>query len=243
MLVDEVVQKMCSWIEKRSLKCGDELPCQAEWCEICAVSRTVVREAVKRLETTGLVVVRHGMGMYVGEPSGLSSIVRSLNITAVSPANLLEYRELRCALECYSARRAAQLGTEADVEQLEQLCALMEAPKQSREDAAKIDFDFHLHLARMTGNKILIGLMKVLHDVVIAGMLKTTPVPRDREFSRKLHSRIVEAIKAKDADEAEAAMQIHMDVGLLRLQQSAPAESKGQPKKKSRKSEASNKSK
>ena len=65
-LVSTVVERLREFVEQEKLKSGDRLPTEAELLEQLGVSRTVLREAIGRLETIGLVAVRHGQGMFVG---------------------------------------------------------------------------------------------------------------------------------------------------------------------------------
>ena len=119
-LVSTVVERLRQFVEEKKLQSGDRLPTEAELLKQFGVSRTVLREAVGRLETIGLVAVRHGQGMFVGDPdtlAGCLSLLRSA--MAISPRDLTQFAEFRTALECHTARRSAELASPEDVAQLE----------------------------------------------------------------------------------------------------------------------------
>jgi len=210
-LVSTVVERLRQYIEQTKLKSGDRLPTEAELLEQLGVSRTVLREAIGRLETIGLVTVRHGQGMFVGDPDTLAGCLTMLrSAMTISPRDLTRFIEFRTALECYAARRAAELARPEQLASLEALCDLMEKPDQAYEEAIQGDFAFHLKLAEITGNPLLVNIVTVLQQFILAGMVQTTPKPRDRNVSRRLHRTIVRAVKAHDPEAAEAAMREHM---------------------------------
>ena len=210
-LVSTVVERLRQHIERTKLKSGDRLPTEADLLEQLGVSRTVLREAIGRLETIGLVTVRHGQGMFVGDPDTLAGCLNMLrSAITISPRDLTQFLEFRTALECYAARRAAELARPEQIARLEALCDLMEQPDVPYEEAIQDDFAFHLNLAEVTGNPLLVNILKVLQQFILAGMLQTTPNPRDRSVSRRLHRTILRAIKANDPEAAEDAMREHM---------------------------------
>jgi GntR family transcriptional repressor for pyruvate dehydrogenase complex len=217
-LVSTVVERLRHHIEQTKLKSGDRLPTEAELLEQLGVSRTVLREAIGRLETIGLVTVRHGQGMFVGDPDTLADCLNMLrSAITISPRDLTRFIEFRTALECYAARRAAELARPEHIARLEALCDLMEQPDLPYEEAIQDDFAFHLKLAEITGNPLLVNIMTVLQHFILAGMVQTTPKPRDRNVSHRLHRTILRAIKANDPEAAEDAMREHMRYTVERI--------------------------
>lgn len=74
-LVSAVVDRLRNYIEVKKLSAGERLPTESVLLDQLQVSRSVLREAVGRLETIGLVSVRCGQGMFVGDPDTLSSCI------------------------------------------------------------------------------------------------------------------------------------------------------------------------
>jgi GntR family transcriptional repressor for pyruvate dehydrogenase complex len=210
-LVDMVAQRIRSLIDQGSLEAGARLPGELELVEQLQVSRPVLREAISRLESVGLVTVRRGQGMFVGDRGSLRNCVQLLrSALAIAPKDAAAFTELRTALEVHAARRATELATPADVAELEGLCELMDREDQEHLEAIRYDFQFHRKLVDMVGNEAMSNVMEVIHEYVMAGMFHTTPKPRNRAQSRTLHSAILNAVRAGDPDAAEQAMRVHM---------------------------------
>jgi GntR family transcriptional repressor for pyruvate dehydrogenase complex len=211
-LVDTVVGRVREVIEQGRLRPGDRLPTETELSKQLGVSRTVVREAVNQLESVGLLSVQRGRGMFVGNGSGLASCIQLLRTAlAFSPRELLQFTEFRKAIECYAARRAAELATPEDLAELQALCNDMDREGREPLEAMQIDFQFHRRVMAITGNQLMCSVLEVLQELVLAAMMQTTPQPRDRAASHRRHQAIVRAIRTGDPDAAEKAMHAHME--------------------------------
>jgi len=120
-LSNKVVAQITGLIDDGTLTPGAKLPPEAEIVRQQGVSRTVVREAMLRLQAMGLVVTRHGIGSFVRDDVDTST----LGVEAANPAvarDLMAILELRIGLETEAAALAAQRRTQSDLEALE--CAL-----------------------------------------------------------------------------------------------------------------------
>lgn len=211
-LVSRVADGLRHYIEERRLSAGDRLPTEAVLLEQLQVSRSVLREAVSRLETIGLVSVRRGQGMFVGDPDTLSSCVNLVRSAMTMCArDLSQFFEFRAALECWTVRRAAELARPEDVQELEALCEQMDRTDQSYEATIRADFAFHRKLFEIAGNQLTLAVTLVLQQWTLTGMLQTTPKPRDYAASRRLHRAILKGVRDGDPDAAEKAMQKHME--------------------------------
>lgn len=210
-LVDMVVERIRALIDQGRFAPGDRLPGELELVGQLKVSRPVLREAISRLESVGLVTVRRGQGMYVGDRGSLRSCVQMLrSALSVSPKDVAQFTELRTAVEVHAARRAAELATPGDIAELESLSEQMDREDQDYLEAIRLDFQFHRKLVDMVRNEVMSNVMEVIHEYVMAGMVHTTPKPRNRARSKMLHGAILSAIKAGDPDAAEQAMRVHM---------------------------------
>lgn len=218
-LVDRVVERIRQVIDQEKLQSGDRLPAEMELADQLQVSRSVVREAVSRLEIMGLLKVRRGLGMFVGDRDSLSSCVNLVrSALAIAPKELQQLAEFRRAIECHSARRAAERATPEELVELEALGEQIDRNDQDDVEAIRADFRFHRQLVAMTGNELMLNVMGVIQEFVMAGMVHTTPSPRNRDASRRGHRAILDAIHSRDPDRAEAAMRAHMDAVAVRLQ-------------------------
>lgn len=213
-----VVERVRELIEREQLTAGDRLPGEMQLVDQLRVSRPVLREALGRLEAVGLIRIRRGQGIFVGDRNNLSGCAQLMtSALAIAPRDLLKYAEARWGLECYAARVAAERATAQDLAELERLLVLMDDPATDHDDALQFDLAFHRKLIDITGNEVMRNLMEVILEFVVVGMRQTTPRPRDRNWSRPLHRAIVDAIASADPDAAEAAMRTHMESVLRRL--------------------------
>ena len=160
-----------------------------------SVSRTPVREAVRRLTHDGLVE---------------SSPNRGVRVRVLTAQDVRDVYELREMLEGTAARRAAERAGEADVERLRLLLAHIDALPAS-EPAAHIRADEALHDAIVTaaGNEVLHDLTRRLYGRVARVKVITRDTNTNAQ-TREQHRAIVEAIAAHDPDAAERAMREHI---------------------------------
>src|SRR2546426_7435601 len=196
-LVDTVVDQVQRLIADGHLGAGDRLPRESDLVEKLAVSRTVLREALGRLEATGLVTIQRGRGMFVADPGGVTTCAKFIrNALILSTKDLEQFVEFRRIIECQAARRAAERARPEDIAELEGLCDLMNRKDLEYLESVRIDFQFHLKIVDLGGNPLLRAAMEVIAEFIMAAMLKTTPKPRDHDFSRAFHMKPVDAIRS-----------------------------------------------
>ena len=214
-LAHDVVDGLAGRIRDGSLAPGEKLPTEAAIMEEFGVSRTVVREAISRLQAAGLVDTRHGVGTFVvglGEGSTFRISPEQLGTLQ----DVIAVLELRIAVETESAALAAVRRTPANLDALRNaLKAFISAVEEGR-DAVGPDFQFHLEIARATQNAHFMDLMGTLGGTMIprARLEPPGPLTPEREaYLRRVnaeHESIVEAIARQDAEGARAAMRTHL---------------------------------
>jgi GntR family transcriptional repressor for pyruvate dehydrogenase complex len=211
-LVDTVMERIRSLITEGHLAPGDRLPTEAELIQQLEVSRTVLREAIGRLEAMGLLTVRGPRGMFVGDTGSLLSCVRLIrSALTVSPRELVQFTEFRRAIECDAVRSAAVQATAADVAELEALCEEIRRSDLDYATVFQIDLRFHRKLLELAGNEVMSNVMEVVREFVLASIAQGAPYRRDPEKTYRGHRAIVAAIRAHDAEAAEKAMRDHLD--------------------------------
>ncbi|KQM62661.1 MULTISPECIES: FadR/GntR family transcriptional regulator [unclassified Sphingomonas] len=186
---------------------GARLPTERDLAESLAVSRATVREAMVALEIMGVVEIRKGSGIYVVAPSALKGRGATLDIGA------FELLEARRSIEAEVAALAAQRIT---AEELAELAALLEVMTQ--EDVAAIeraDRDFHLCIAKATGNAAMVSVVTDLWNMRDRCPLARTIHLRARGGDELLrlteHRTVFDALRARDPDHARQAMRDHLD--------------------------------
>jgi GntR family transcriptional repressor for pyruvate dehydrogenase complex len=215
---DLVVERLATAIQERKFAAGERLPGEHELVEQLKVSRPVLREALARLQSMGLIDIQRGRGTFVGNATSLANCVRLLrSAVTISPQELRSYAELRSAIEVQAARQAAERATDADVVELSALLKRLDDDELPYPEALELDFHFHRKLIDIAGNPVMQNLMEVIYEFVLTQMARTTPSPKDNALGRRLHKAIVKAIRERDTDAAAAAMQQHMQAVLDRL--------------------------
>ena len=221
-LVQEVVQHMASQIQGGRLKPGDQLPTESAIMVELAVSRTVVREAISRLQASGLVETRHGIGTFVLQaPSSDNFQIAEQDMSTVE--DVINVLELRISLETEAAGLAAQRATPQQCDAMAQALASFSAAIEEKSDAVPSDFDFHMEVAKATGNRHFADLMTYLGKRIIPRTRVNTAdqAPEGREaYLRRVHSEhesIYNAIRNRDTESARAAMRTHLSNSKDRL--------------------------
>ena len=223
-LPDQVANALAADIRTGRLAVGDKLPTQAALVKQFLVSRTVVREAVSRLKSLGLVDSRQGSGVYVKEPgfSPLNFGARS----AVSKQAVVQMVELRRALEAEVAELAAQRRSQADIKRIRKSIVLLDKAVLAGGDGVEEDVQYHRAIAEAARNPFLIGTLDYLSQF-LRGATRVTRAneARREDFARQVrdeHETIVRAIEAGDAAAARQAAAQHMNNAIKRIEQAEP---------------------
>ncbi|MFN0184606.1 MAG: FadR/GntR family transcriptional regulator, partial [Aquabacterium sp.] len=187
------------------------------------VSRTVVREALSRLQAAGRVHTRHGVGTFVQEPAREPAFrVAARQLTTLQ--DVVALLELRMGVETEAAALAAQRRTPAHLAELRAALDEIAQAVDAGQDAVAADFRFHVGIARATGNPHFERLLETLGARIIPrARLDTAPPDASHQaYLRRVnaeHESIFEAIAAGDAEAARAAMRTHLAGSRARRQQ------------------------
>lgn len=224
-LSDQVANVMAVKIRAGQLVAGDRLPTEAALVEQFSVSRTVVREAMSRLKSLGLVESRQGSGVFVKE-IGFSPLNFDTKSVASRQA-VIQMVEVRRALEAEVAALAAQRRTLADVERIRKCITQLDKAVLAGGDGVDEDVHFHRAIADAARNPFLIGTLQYLGQF-LQGATRVTRANEARrgDFARQVreeHAVIVGAIKAGDAEVARKAATLHMNNAIARVELADPA--------------------
>lgn len=220
--VADVVDSLAASIRDAALQPGDKLPTEAELMARFGVSRTVVRESISKLQASGLVETRHGIGSFVIAPpvAGNFSIAPGDFATV---ADVIALLELRISLETEAAGLAAQRRGADHLRAMEAALGAFHDSIRDDSDAVPADFLFHMEVARATGNRYFADLMTYLGTMIIPRTrLKTAhSAPEGRlNYLQRVnaeHETIYIAIRNRDAEAARAAMRTHLSNSRERL--------------------------
>lgn len=212
-MVEEELEQM---IRRGEFAEGEPLPSERELMTFFNVGRPSVREALAALKRKGLVQISNGERARVSRPSA-DTIISELSGMAkdflAHPGGIAHFEQLRLFFESSLVRYAAENASD---EQIERLVKALALNSESLEDNAlfiRSDVDFHRVLAEIPGNPIFMAIHVALLDWLIAARPK---VPDDALYahntiSYQQHIAIAEAIQRRDPDEADRALQTHLN--------------------------------
>ncbi|MGE7963206.1 FadR/GntR family transcriptional regulator [Pseudomonas sp. NPDC089918] len=197
------------------LRGGEKLPTEAAIMLEHGVSRTVVREAMSRLQAAGMVETRHGVGTFVrGSALSLEAFIDPATIGIIIDS--LAIMEFRIGLEVEAAGLAAQRRTPDHLSELRVLLDQLGQRAVSINDRAALDFQFHLSIAQATGNHYIANTLRNLGVVIIprsrldsARLFHDEPLHYEQRMQSE-HEQIYEAILNQDPEYARAAMRLHL---------------------------------
>ena len=228
-LVMEIVNRLGDNIRASGIRPGAKLPTEAEIMAHFDVSRTVVREALSKLQAAGLVETRHGIGTFVRQRD-LSGNFRISAQDFATVADVIAVLELRISLETEAAGLAAQRRTSAHLDAMQAALRAFQSSIEQDSDAVPPDFQFHMEVARATGNRHFTDLMTYLGAMIIPRTRVNTPqnAPEGRlSYLQRVngeHESIYVAIRNRDAEAARAAMRTHLGNSRERLRKTQAPE-------------------
>jgi DNA-binding GntR family transcriptional regulator len=173
---------------------GERIP-EEEIAHSLGVSRTPVRDALRRLQERGMLVVGAG---------------RSLVVAELSKQQVLELYAMREILEGSAARFAAQHANEAEIDLLHRVLDEFDKHQYDARMLVSLNRRFHRAICEAAHNRYLIATLDGMHDALALLHGNTFRVPNRRNKSDAEHRRIVSAIERRDADEAEKAARDHV---------------------------------
>jgi GntR family transcriptional regulator, uxu operon transcriptional repressor len=203
-----VASRIQDLIREENIQPGERLPSERDLAGKLSVSRTSLREALIALELGGIIEVRGGSGVYVSEQAAADSGVVEVG---PGPFEVLAARRL---IEAEVAAIAAKMATDSAIDAI--LVAVLEMEKHHEDRSAneQADRNFHLAIARATGNSALVGVVEYLWNQrgTLWHKLKEHFQTEDlRKQTLNDHRAILEAIAAHDVTGARHAMRAHLE--------------------------------
>jgi GntR family transcriptional repressor for pyruvate dehydrogenase complex len=207
-----IADQLTAQISSRSLEPGDLLPPERELTQLYRAGRSSVREALRMLESRGL-ILRSDTGSFAVADyrNPLNHSVRLL--LTLDEATTRDIYEVRRILECEAAALAATRREEADLAHMSAAIESMEAGLAEPTGARYIDADlrFHLAVAEATGNRLLLHNMHALRDVIRRALTSIFQIPASPRSSLEKHRAIRAAIADRDPERARAEMRAHLE--------------------------------
>jgi GntR family transcriptional repressor for pyruvate dehydrogenase complex len=217
---EDVIVQVEEAIAAGRLRPGDRLPPERDLAAQLRVSRASVREALRILEAFGVVEARRGRGADAGSvvttdgQNGLAGLLRIYSLLMNVP--LSDLVDLRVAVESMTARGAAEKGNGG---RLTELAASMDGVTD-RGAFLQLDTDFHVELARASGNALAPLLMEALRETIAQKMRAAFDAVEDWDSTREHiaadHAKLAAAVQAGDGESAAMTVTEHIR-GFYRL--------------------------
>jgi GntR family transcriptional repressor for pyruvate dehydrogenase complex len=209
-VAERVANRLLDLIRSGNLKAGDKLPTENELAAALQVSRPIVREALRGLSILGVVESRQGGRCYVTDLSPSRLLAPVQLVIAVDESNVDALYEARVAVEGELLRLGAMRASEADLARLRQMVRAGYALAGDAVGFRVLDLEFHQALMRIAGNPFLERVAQSLYELGIEYRRVASEMPGLILRSAAEHEAIVDALAAREADRAVAAMRAHL---------------------------------
>ncbi len=215
-----IVEQIRLLMRQGQLKPGDRLPPERDLCERFGVSRVTVREALRMLESSGLVEIRVGArgGAFVTVPSsdrvgeGLADL---LTLSVISAADVTEVRMI---LETGIVPLVCERATEEDLADLEGICARSEAAITAGDYSMDMSLEFHIRVAQATHNPAVVMMIESFRGPLLMSLQRARDAaPEMGILGTQEHERFIEAVRRRDTSAASTIMREHLERTAHRL--------------------------
>lgn len=223
-LAQQVVDILQYRIIAGSLTCGEKLPTEAQLMQDLEVSRTVIREAISRLQAAGMVETRHGIGTFVRQYEQASPYASPTGpISPTTIRDIIAMMELRVGLETEAASLAALRRGAQHIVGMQEAVTRFAQMLEQQTTAVEADMDFHLEVARATGNSYFeeiyrsLGLATVPRTRIDTTRFQVESGEPYLVAVNREHGIIMQAIIRQDPSCARSAMHMHLTNSIERL--------------------------
>jgi GntR family transcriptional repressor for pyruvate dehydrogenase complex len=208
---EEVVSQIHELIKEGRFKAGDQLPSERELAETFRVSRTSVREALRALETQGLIISRTGMGNFIADLPVESLVAPLAKLLIEGKTALADIFELRKLIEPHIAALAAERATKKDIEQMKGILEKQTEAVNRGETGVEADAQLHFAISQATQNQALEKLVSGLMEILSHSREESLQTVDRRRASIESHRKILAAIEQQDKTRAQEAMIHHIE--------------------------------
>ena len=216
LLSQEVKDAIQSSIADATFKPGEKLPSERELVDQFQVSRVTIREALRNLQSAGLIEIRRGVyaGAYVSEPNSDPITENFRNLIHMGHIGFSHLIDARLYIEPRASEIAAKYCSDEDIDRLRQLLDLAESQMvSSRKDARLTNVSFHCEVAKITKNPIIIFITESITQTYSATIIELTRTRLKRQVIHKFiqgHREILDAIIKRNSAQAYEMTRRHL---------------------------------
>ncbi len=209
---DLIVEQIDKMIVSKELLPGQLLSSERELVNELQVSRASLREALRILESMGVIEIKPGRGIFVADVT--SSLFAPFEVWLESHReSLIEQFEVRLVIEPDAAYFAARRASHELIGEMKESLEGFIQCKNEKNTIGMIECDsgFHNLIAKATNNRTLSVLMETITNSLLCGWKATLHIPSRVEKTVEEHSEILSAIESKMAEKASQMMRIHLE--------------------------------
>ena len=211
--LQELIQEQLKlYIIKNGMKRGDPFPTEHELAEKLGISRTAIREALKRLETLGIIEVRLGVGRFVRE-FNFEVILKGLPYNLeMDIKNFREVLEVRFCLESWFIAKDINKFTKENIAELKEILKKLKFQVLNNfeeKELVEIHSQFHCALYKNSDNSLLIDLIRIFSTIQRNLTLMHRYKTKDRNLFIRQHQLLLEALEKKDPNLAQRRLEEH----------------------------------
>jgi len=210
-LSDRLARRIRALIQKGDYQQGDRLPTIMEMARRFGVGHPTIREALKKLETIGVVEIRHGSGVYVSRSEEVLVLASPDYAGTVTKKLLLDLIRTRMPLEMQSVADAVQNATDEHRFEMRRLLATAEQNLEDDDVLNTVNMSFHRQIALASGNAVLLQLLDVLRELFTEEQRLILNIFGSRQRDHQEHLAILEAVEQRNANLAVERMKTHLE--------------------------------
>ena len=216
-LSQAVIRQIEQLILRGILRPGEQLPPERELAERLKVSRPSLRDAIAALQGAGLLTAKPGAGVYVAEVLGSAFAPALVELFARHDEAVFDYLSFRRDMEALAAERAAALASDTDLAVVQKVFEKMETAhgKRNPEEEAQLDAQFHMAIIEASHNVVMLHMMRSMYELLRGGVFYNRQIMFKQRTSRAAlldqHRAINTALQARNAVQARAAVEAHLN--------------------------------
>ncbi|MFC3799566.1 FadR/GntR family transcriptional regulator [Cohnella sp. GCM10012308] len=215
-LHESISEEVLRYIVDNGLSPGDRLPPERFFCEQMQISRASFREAMKKLESYGMIEIKPGSGMYLRAEKTILGEIADLKLRVSNEKrSLLEMLDLREMMEQYAIEQIVSQGQNACLEQLEEIITEYDRKRNQGEIPRQEDYLFHKTLYEGANNRLLLKLFQSIEDLEnlwSVHVIDAVDAPIFGRDTEPLHRQILDAMKLGDVKSAKRFMRKHFEI-------------------------------
>ena len=219
--VEQVEKSIRAYILSDNVRVGDKLPPERALCEELNVGRGTVREAMRVLQTKGLLELQPGRGVFVARKEEFDKFDLA-NWFRENEIKIKDCLEVRIAIEPLAIKLAIQKCSNKDIKKLRSIQnrSIAAVRKNDVAQLAQCDEQFHTFIVECSQNKFLIDINKKINYSLTNFRSKTFNIPENVHNFIPAHEAIIQAFEKRDIELGQKSLLAHLDYVVEDLEQS-----------------------